>query len=699
MAELLLELLSEEIPARMQRLAASELASRLTRAFAEGGIEGRLAHQHATPRRLMVAFEALPVVSADRTIERRGPRIDAPEKARQGFLKSLGSADYTLGEIEDKKGRFLVASFVEPGRSTAGIVAEAVPAILAGFPWPRSMRWGDGEARWVRPLQSILCLLDGEVVPFAFAGIHSGRQTFGHRFMAPDAVVVRDLDDYRDHLIAARVMLDAADRRQVIEAKARDLAGNAGYRVRPDPVLLDEIAGLVEWPVPLLGRIDAAFMALPAEVLVTTMRTNQKYLALEEDGGEDGAGRLAPAFVTVANIEAPDGGAAIVAGNERVLRARLWDARFFWEQDRKTPLEALLPRLDAMVFHSELGSMREKVERLETLAVRLADSIPDADRLLVERAARLAKADLVSGMVGEFPEVQGVMGGHYARAQGEPEEVARAIAEHYRPLGPGDACPTAPTSLALALADKLDTLTGFFAAGIRPTGSKDPFALRRAALGVIRLILENGLRLDLGPAIELALAAHGDRFRGVDAAALADELRSFLIDRLKVQEREQGVRHDLIAAVVAGRTDGDLARVVARVAALHGFLATADGADLLAALRRAGNIVAIEEKRDGARFTGPVDPTLLREPAERRLFEELLATGEVIRALLAAEDYGAAMTALARLRPAVDGFFDGVMVNAGEPSVRANRLRLLNMLRDDLRAIADFSVIEEPAPV
>lgn len=694
MAELLLELLSEEIPARMQKQAATELGNRLDQALAEGGVQGRLAHCHATPRRLMVAFADLPIVSADRAIERRGPRVDAPEKARDGFLKSLGAVDYTLDEIEEKKGRFLVARYTEPGRSTAEIVAAALPGILAGFAWPKSMRWGTGDARWVRPLQSILCLFDREVVPFTFAGIESGRETFGHRFMAPDAVVVQDADDYRNHLIAARVMLEAADRRQVIEAKAKELAAAAGYVVRPDPGLLDEIAGLVEWPVPLLGRIDADFMALPAEVLVTTMRANQKYLALE-----DGAGRLAPAFVTVANIEAPDGGAAIIAGNERVLRARLWDARFFWEQDTKASLESLLPKLDAMVFHAELGSMREKVERLETIAVRLADSIPDADRLLVERAARLAKADLVSGMVGEFPEVQGIMGGYYARAQGERDAVAQAIAEHYRPLGPGDACPTAPTSIAVALADKLDTLTGFFAAGIRPTGSKDPFALRRAALGLIRLLLENGLRLDLTPLVELALGTHGRRFASVEAGALAQELVAFLIDRLKVQQRELGVRHDLIEAVVAGRPDGDLVRIVARVGALRAFLATSDGADLLTALRRAGNIVAIEEKKERARFTGPVDPALLEEPAERRLFEELEAARAFIRARLAAEDYAAAMAALARLRPAVDGFFDDVMVNAEEPAVRANRLRLLTLLRDDLAAIADFSVIEEAAPV
>ena len=690
MAELLLELFSEEIPAGMQRQAASDLSARVGQALAANGIQGRVAHLYATPRRIVVAVEDLPPGSADQTIERRGPRVDAPEKARDGFLKSLGTADYRLGEIEDKKGRFLVATFVQPGRSTADVLAEAIPDVLAHFPWPKSMRWADGEARWVRPLQAILCLFDGEVVPFGFAGIASGRRTFGHRFMAPEAIEVTDFADYQEQLGAARVMLNAADRETAIEVKATALAEAAGYRLRPDPTLVREIAGLVEWPVPLLGRIDEAFMAIPPEVLVTTMRANQKYLALE-----DGACRLAPFFITVANIEAPDGGAAIIAGNERVLRARLFDAKFFWDQDRKTPLEAFLPKLDAMVFHAELGTMREKVERLETLAVAIAERIPTADRLVIERAARLAKADLVSGMVGEFPEVQGIMGSHYARSQGEPEPVVVAIAEHYRPLGPADACPTAPTSVAVAMADKLDALTGFFAAGIRPTGSKDPFALRRAALGVIRLITENGLRLDLGPLVETALATHGARFRHVDAMALAGELQAFFVDRLKVQAKARGVRHDLIEAVFAGRPDGDLVRVLARVRALQDFLATPDGANLLAAYRRAANIVRIEEKKDGAVFSGAVDPALLVEPAERDLLAALDAARGALRGYLAAEDFAAAMAALAALRPVVDTFFDAVLVNVDDAALRANRLGILTLLREDVDAIADFSVIED----
>ena len=691
MAELLLELFSEEIPAGMQPTAGLAL---------DLGLQGKLraaaievtggATVHVTPRRLVFSMDGIARGSPDQTIERRGPRVDAPAKAKEGFLGSLGTADYRLGEVEDKKGRFLVATYTQKGRSTVDVLAEAIPDLLAHFPWPKSMRWADGEARWVRPLQAMLCLFDGVVVPFGFAGIESGRRTFGHRFMAPEPIEVRDVADYRTKLEAAHVMLSAEARRRLIDTRARELAAGAGCRLREDPGLMGELVGLVEWPVPLLGRIDQAFMTIPPEVLVSTMRANQKYLALEDEDG-----RLAPYFITVANIAAADGGAAIIAGNERVLRARLWDARFFWEQDQKTPLDAFLPKLDAMVFHAELGTMREKVERLETLAVAIADRLFAADRLLVERAARLAKADLVSGMVGEFPEVQGIMGSYYARAQGEAEPVAQAIAEHYRPLGPADACPTAATSVAVALADKLDALTGFFAAGIKPTGSKDPFALRRAALGVIRLITENGLRLDLGPLVEVALQAYGERFATVDPVALGGEFGAFFIDRLKVQAKARGVRHDLIEAVFARRPDGDLVRVLARVEALQDFLATPDGADLLAAYRRAANIVRIEEKKDGSTFTGDVDRTLLIEPAERDLVAALDRTSDALRRHLANESFTTAMAALAALRPIVDTFFETVHVNVEGASLRVNRLRTLTLLRENVDAIADFSVIED----
>ncbi len=691
MAELLLELFSEEIPAGMQPTAALALDLGLQGKLKAAGIEATGGTTvHVTPRRLVFALDGIALGSPDQTIERRGPRVDAPTQARNGFLNSLGTADYRLGEVEDKKGRFLTATFTQKGRSTVDVLTEAIPDLLAHFPWPKSMRWADGEARWVRPLQAILCLFDGAVVPFSFAGIATGRRTFGHRFMAPEAIEVRDVADYQAKLEAAFVMLSADARRRAIEAAAKWLAESVGCRLRADPGLMGELMGLVEWPVPLLGRIDQAFMAIPPEVLVSTMRVNQKYLALE-----DADGRLAPHFITVANIEAPDGGAAITAGNERVLRARLWDAKFFWDQDQKAPLEALLPKLDAMVFHAELGTMREKVERLETLAVAIADRIAAADRLVVERAARLAKADLVSGMVGEFPEVQGIMGGYYARAQGELEAVAQAIAEHYRPLGPADACPSAPASVAVALADKVDALTGFFAAGIKPTGSKDPYALRRAALGVIRLVTENGLRLDLGRLVATALRAYGERFQAVDPDTLAGELRSFFIDRLKVQAKARGIRHDLIEAVFARRPDGDLVRVLARVEALQAFLATPDGANLLAAYRRAANIVRIEEKKEGAAFTGAVDRQILVEPAECALVAALDAAREALRGHLVSESFAATMAALAALRPVVDKFFDTVLVNVEEPALRVNRLRILTLLREDVDAIAEFSVIEE----
>jgi glycyl-tRNA synthetase beta chain len=691
MAELLLELFSEEIPARMQRQAAADLRRLVEAMLGEAGVApAGERFEQATPRRLVYGASGVPKGSADQRIERRGPRVDATEKARDGFLRSLGAADVELGEVEDKKGRFLVASYTEKGRPTTAILADALPELLAQFPWPKSMRWAAGEARWVRPLQAILCLFDGEVVPFAFAGIASGRRTFGHRFMAPEPVEVADQADYAIKLRLGRVVLDAVERRQTIETVALRLAESVGCRLRPDPALLDELAGLVEWPVPLLGRIDDAFMSIPPEVLVTTMRTNQRYLALETARGE-----LAPYFITVANIEAPDGGAAIVAGNERVLRARLWDARFFWDQDRKTPLEAFLPRLDAMVFHAELGTMRHKVERLETLAVAVADCLPDADRLLVERAARLAKADLVSGMVGEFPEVQGVMGGYYARAQGEEAAVATAIAEHYRPLGPADACPSAPVAVAVALADKLDTLVGFFAAGIRPTGSKDPFALRRAALGIIRLVVENGLRLDLLALSAVALAAFGDRFKGVDRRSLMAELRGFFVDRLKVQQRERGVRHDLIEAVFTTGDDLDLVRILARVEALQRFLETEDGDNLLVAYRRAANIVRIAREKEGDQFAGPIDPALLAEPVERSLAAAFASLQPRLRERLAAEDYAAAMRELAELRAPVDRFFDEVHVNVDDARLRHNRFRLLTTLQEDLIDIANFSVIED----
>jgi glycyl-tRNA synthetase beta chain len=688
-AELLLEILSEEIPARMQRAAAERLRHRVVGLLAahDLGPRGHV-HAHATPRRLVLIAEGVAVATAGRTSERRGPRVDAPDSAQAGFRKALLGLDHVLEQREEAKGLFWYALIREPARATSTILADALPAELAAFDWPKSMRWGAGEIRWVRPIESILCLLEGEVVPVRFGDVPCGRTTRGHRFMAPASFAVTGAADYLQRLERAKVMLAPERRAEAIRAGAVRCADEAGLVLREDPALIEEIAGLVEWPVVLLGTIDPAFMDIPPEVLTGTMRANQKYLALETRDGQ-----LADRFVVVANLEASDGGHAIVAGNERVLRARFWDARHFWEQDRRTPLEDRLPLLERMVFHEQLGTVRQRVDRLVALAGALVPFVPGADRTLAARSALLAKCDLVTGMVGEFPELQGIMGGHYAAAQGELPAVARAIREHYQPRGPDDACPRAPDAVVLALADKLDMLAGFFAVGIRPSGSKDPFALRRAALGVIRLIRENGLRLPVLPLLERAVAALG----GQGAAAVAGELLGFLHERLKVILREEGVRHDRISAVLATGPDDDLVRLVARARALEAFLAGEDGRNLLAGLRRAGNIVRIEAKKDGAGITGAVEAQLLREPAEQALHAALAEARERLARALAVEDWTGAMATLAALRPPVDRFFDEVLVNAPETMLRANRLRLLQAMRSALDPIAAFDLIEETA--
>ena len=691
MAELLLELFSEEIPARMQDRAREDLARLLGEALTAAGIGfAQPPRSFATPRRLTVVATGLPLQQADRVVERKGPRADAPEQARAGFLRGLAGQDYELEEREDKKARVLFALVRERGRAVADLLAELLPQVIGRLPWPKSMRWGAGDFRWVRPLQSVLCLLDGAIVPFAVGGVAAGELTRGHRFLAPEPFAVRDFADYVVKLRNARVILDGAERRALIDHKAQELAAAEGLALAPDPALLDELKGLVEWPVPLAAGIDEEFMAVPPEALVTTMRANQKYLAMRTPMGE-----LARRFVLVANMEASDGGAAIVAGNERVLRARLWDAKFFWDQDRKVALESRLPGLDRVVFHAELGTQGQRVERLVALTGVLAPHVPGTDRATAERAALLAKADLVSGMVGEFPELQGIMGGHYATAQGEPAAVAAAIREQYSPKGPEDVCPAAPTSVAVALADRLDTLVGFFAAGIRPTGTKDPYALRRAGLGIIRLLFENGLRLPLRPAIAAAIAGYGPKFANSDPAPLAAEVIGFLADRLKVHLREQGLRHDLIAAAFAVGEEDDLVRLSARARALQEFIDSEDGRNLLTAFRRASNIVGIEEKKDGRDYDGTPDAGALVEPEELALAAALEAARRDIDAALAEEDYGQAMGALAGLRRPVDGFFAAVMVNVPQPELRLNRLLLLSRIRAALQQVADFSLLED----
>jgi glycyl-tRNA synthetase beta chain len=689
MPELLLELLSEEIPARMQERAAADLRELVAKALSQAELDHRQIAAFATPRRLTLHVQGLPAEQADTVVEKRGPRVGAPPQALDGFIASLGVSDYTLEEQEDKKGRVHVARYRRAGRATPQVLVPLLGAILARFPWPKSMRWGDHEIRWVRPLQSILCLFDGEVVPLEFGPLCAGDTTYGHRFLAPAPFRVSDFEDYRERLAGAYVQLDAAERRRAIADAAARIAGEEELRPRDDPALLAELAGLVEWPVVLLGRIDRDFMSLPQEVLVTSMRHHQKYLALE-----DAAGVLAPRFALVANLPASDGGAAVVAGNERVLRARLWDARFFWDQDRKRSLASRVPDLDGVVFHARLGSLGAKAVRLETLAGWLAQRVPRSRPELATRAALLCKADLVTDMVKEFPELQGVMGRHYAIHDGERPEVAAAIAEHYAPQGPNDACPSAPESVAVALADKLDTLAGFCAIAEKPTGSKDPFALRRATLGAIRLILENRLRLPLRDAFKQALAGYGDLCKGADPEAVSSELLAFFADRLKVHCKYHGVRHDLISAVFAAEED-DLVRLLDKVKALHAFLATDDGANLLTAYRRGANIVGIEEKRDGRAYCDAPDVSLLVTPEEKALFERLAVVGDAIVDALAREDFKGAMAALARLRRPVDAFFDRVTVNAADPKLRENRLCLLGQIRSALCGIADFSLIED----
>ncbi len=693
MAELLVELVSEEIPAGMQTPAAAALAKALADGLAARAM--RLADDavtpFATPRRIGLVATGLPATEPTRTVRRRGPRVDAPAAAQEGFRRALDGTRHRVDEVEEKKGRVFVAHIEEGGAPAAEVVRTVLEDFLPRFPWPKSMRWGEGEARWVRPLHRILCLLDGTVVPLRFAGLDAADTTVGHRFMAPAPFAVRDGEHHRAGLRAARVVRDAAERRRRIADGARTLAHDAGLSLREDRALVDELAGLTEWPVPLLGRIDDLFMELPPEVLATSMRSHQKYLTLERADGT-----LAPRFVVVANLEASDGGAAIVAGNERVLRARLWDARFFWESDRARRLEDRRDALARMVFHARLGSMADKADRLERLAGRLAERLELGEPDAAARAGALAKADLVTGMVGEFPELQGVMGAYYARAQGESDAVADAIAAHYAPQGPNDRCPTAPLAVVTALADKLDSLVGFHAAGERATGSSDPLGLRRLALGVIRLVVENELRLALRAAFVDAGAGYDGVADLAPAETVADELLAFVMERLKVHLRGEDVGPDLIAAVFAAGADDDLVRLRRKVAALQAFLDTPDGANLLAAYRRARNIVRIEAKKDGAPIGGEVRGELLEVAAEIALHHELATVAPAVRAALAEERFTDAMAGLASLRAPVDRFFEDVLVNADEPAVRANRLRLLARLSGLLDGVAVFDMIEEP---
>jgi glycyl-tRNA synthetase beta chain len=763
MPDLLLELFSEEIPARMQARAAEDLRKLVTDRLVEAGLVYEGAKAFVTPRRLTLAVHGVPVRQPDLREEKKGPRVGAPEQAVAGFLKAAGLKSIAEAKVQpDKKGDFYVAAIEKPGRAAIDVIAEILPEVIKSFPWPKSMHWGSppylltekgdflvtesGERfveerwlRWVRPLHSIVATFGPEteepdIVPFKVDGIAAGNVTRGHRFMAPEPFMVRRFDDYTAKLDKAKVVLDAERRKQIILTEAKQLAFAQGLELIEDDGLLNEVAGLVEWPVVLMGSFDQSFLRIPEEVIRATIRNNQKCFVLRDSAHA----KLVDKFLLVSNIETADGGAAIVAGNERVIRARLSDAKFFYETDLKTRLEDRLPKFKDIVFHEKLGTQAERIERIERLAGELAPLV-GADPIKAKRAARLCKADLLTEVVGEFPELQGTMGKYYAEAQGEDEAVAHACEDHYRPKGPDDLVPSDPVSVAVALADKIDTLVGFWTIELKPKGSGDPYGLRRAALGVVRLILENQIRV---PLVDIFLSADIDVFLDIKGVKLnrrehvlvrleeegglsqqsarrlwkklvdevfADEiidqesetagdrvfdLLDFHVDRLEAQFRATGARHDLIRAALSIELEDDLVSIVRRVEALGKFLDTEDGKNLLAGYKRATNIVRIEEKKDSRDYTGAPDPKLYKQDEEKALAKAIAAaTAEATRAV-AAEDFAAAMTAMAKLRPAVDAFFDKVTVNVEDKALRENRLKLLNEIRAATRAVADFSKIE-----
>ena len=727
MPDLLFELFSEEIPARMQAKAADDLRRMVTDRLVAEGLVYEGAKAFATPRRLALTVHGLPARQSDLKEERRGPRVGGPDAAIAGFLKATGLASIEQAKIQrdPKKGDFYIALIEKPGRATIEVLAEILPVIIRTFPWPKSMRWGESSIkpnslRWVRPLHAITATFgleteEPDVVNFSVDGIEAGQTTFGHRFMAPAAIRVRRFEDYEAKLLDAKVVLDPERRKDTILTDAKQLAFAQGFELVEDQALLDEVAGLVEWPVVMMGSFEQEYLSIPGEVIRATIRNNQKCFVVNDPKTR----KLTNKFVLTANIEASDGGKTIVAGNERVIRPRLSDAKFFYETDLKIRLEDRLPKFDGIVFHEKLGTQAERIARIERLAAEIAPLV-GADVEKAKRAAKLAKADLLTEVVGEFPELQGLMGKYYALAQGEDASVAAASEEHYKPQGPNDRVPTDPVSVAVALADKIDTLVGFWAIDEKPTGSKDPYALRRAALGMIRILISNNIRLHLWNVFSNATViyrqsgntrvtagidawiAQGDKtgesaretvqrvVKGLSASGLQD----FFADRLKVQLREQGARHDLVDAVFALEGQDDLLMVVRRVEALGKFLDTDDGKNLLAGTKRASNILAIEEKKDKRTFAGAPNPALYSLNEEKALAKAIDQVKTEASAAAAKEDFAGAMSAMAKLRPAVDAFFDKVKVNDDDPKVRENRLKLLNEIRSATRAVADFSKIE-----
>ncbi|WP_378944935.1 glycine--tRNA ligase subunit beta [Paracoccus sp. R86501] len=714
MADLLIELFSEEIPARMQARARADLKRLVTDGLVQAGLTYASAGAFSTPRRLTLTVEGLNDHSPTTREERKGPRTDAPEKALDGFLRSTGLTRDQLEARDDKKGQVWFATITKEGRPAADIVAEVLEDAIRNFPWPKSMRWGAGSLRWVRPLHSILCILSDEAgantVDLTVNGITAGNTTRGHRFMAPDAFTVSNFDDYAAKLRRSRVMLDAEEREAEIRQQCDNLTFARGWTVVPDDALLSEVAGLVEWPVALMGVIEDRFLDLPPEVLQTSMKEHQKFFSTLNPK----TGRI-EGFITVANIETPDDGATILAGNQRVLAARLSDAAFFYENDLReanSGMTAWADGLNSVTFHNKLGSQSDRVARIAALAREIAPLV-GADPNQAEQAARLAKLDLRSAMVGEFPELQGTMGRYYALAAGHDTAIADAARDHYSPLGPSDEVPTAPVSVAVALADKLDTLTGFWAIDEKPTGSKDPFALRRSALGVIRLIMENSVQSGLTNLFERLFAARRVLTRDTDLnentalisagvqgviqpedTEVALQLLSFLHDRLKVYLRDQGIRHDIIDAVLAQDGNDDLVQVVNRATALNAMLTTTDGQNLTQGLKRASNILTQAEEKDGVEYSFGADHKFAETDEERGLFTALDTAEPAIKTAMKNEDFPAAMTAIAALRAPIDAFFEAVQVNTDSQIVRRNRLNLLSRIREAGRQIADFTRIE-----
>jgi glycyl-tRNA synthetase beta chain len=705
MPDLLLELFSEEIPARMQARAAEDLRKLVTDRLVDAGLVYEGAKAFVTPRRLALAVQGVPVRQPDVKEEKKGPRVGAPAGAIEGFVRAAGLRSIDEATVKpDKKGDFYVAVIEKPGRPAIEVIGRIVPEVVRTFPWPKSMRWGarsaePGALGWVRPLHSIVATFGPEteepdIVAFAVDGIAAGDETRGHRFMAPQPFKVRRLEDYAAKLEKAKVVLDPERRRQIILADAKNLAFAQGYELVEDEGLLAEVAGLVEWPVVLMGSFDEAFLAIPNEVIRTTIRNNQKCFVLRDPK----TAKLAPKFILVANIEAEDGGREIVAGNERVIRARLSDAKFFYETDLKTRLEGRLAKFDGIVFHEKLGTQAARIARIESLAAALAP-IVGADVERTGRAARLAKADLLTEVVGEFPELQGLMGKYYALAQGEDASVAAASEDHYKPLGPKDRVPADPVPIAVALADKIDTLVGFWAIDEKPTGSKDPYALRRAALGVIRIALSGKHDLVPRSLLEMHIKRIRPSLSDAEILRIGDSFEEFFYERLKVQLRDEGARHDLVDAVLHLRgSEAGIVSIVRRVEALGKFLDTEDGKNLLAGYKRATNIIRIEEKKDRREYVERPDPSLYRQDEERALSQAINIARDEASAAVAREDFEAAMRAMAKLRPHVDAFFDKVTVNVGDGAdkekLRENRLKLLNEIRDATRTVADFSRIE-----